>query len=251
MGSLGVARVEEGLGDRTLLLNLDEYEKLGKAIAEGRLDKRFLQLVRSLSQSRPRLVFLLSGAHGFDELDPIWSDNFIHAHLLRVGHLNREETVELITRPADDFPDVYDADAVEGIWTLAAGHPFLTQLLCQTVIRRANEDSLKRVPRSLVTAVAAEIVTEEVVPYFHDLWAKELTDAARTVLVGVAEQNGVGASRSLLESKVGADAGAALALLLRREVMLEGEDGYSFKVPLVGMWVARKAGLPLPAAASS
>jgi hypothetical protein len=49
------------LGDRRLLLNLDEFEKIGSAIKDNRISDRLFDQLRSMIQHYDRLGFLFSG----------------------------------------------------------------------------------------------------------------------------------------------------------------------------------------------
>jgi hypothetical protein len=56
------------LGERRLLLNLDEFEKIGSAIKDQRISDRLFDQLRSMIQHDDRLGFLFSGVQTLEEL---------------------------------------------------------------------------------------------------------------------------------------------------------------------------------------
>jgi hypothetical protein len=92
-------------------------------------------------QHGEQLAFIFSGTHKIEDMiGDYWSVLFNVAEYKRVGFLDREATVQLITKPVQPYGTRYDDLAVEEVLNLAAGHPYFTQLLCNVLVNQCNDD---------------------------------------------------------------------------------------------------------------
>jgi hypothetical protein len=239
-------RVENTLGDRTLLLCLDEFEVLERAIQDGRLDTRILSTLRNIVQHHPRIAVLLSGSHRIDELPPRWASTLISTNTLPISFLEEDDTRELIEKPVDDFPPIYSAAAVEHLVHITHCQPFLVQLTCALLVERMNAAG-RMPPQSFVEPQDVDAVIplalERGQSYFVDLWYNQAGgDVARRVLRAMAQAPGVQMSRVDVRT-LERDEDAlreAIATLLRREIIERVDDGYRIIVPLVAEYARRQ-----------
>jgi len=239
-------KVERKLGQRTLLLCLDEFETLEEAIREGRLDTRILSTLRNVVQHHPQIAVLLSGGHQIEELPPRWASALISTITLPICFLEEQDARELIEQPVAGFPAIYAPVAVERILHLTHCQPYLVQLTCALLVERMNAEH--RIPPD--SFVQAEDV-EAVIPlalerggnYFIDLWHNQAgSDVARHVLEALACAPETEMSRAEIR-QVGRDERAlreSLATLLRREIIERTDDGYRITVPLVAEYARRQ-----------
>lgn len=100
-----IAKVEKSLGEWTLLLCLDEFEKLDEGFNDGRFDKRILSTIRNLIQHHNRIAVLLSGSHHIGELPPHWADTLVTTQMIPLSFLDEANARDLILHPVPDFPD--------------------------------------------------------------------------------------------------------------------------------------------------
>ena len=128
-------KLQETIGERWILLNLDEYEYLEKMMNDGRMDDRIFQMLRTLLQNHARLTLLLSGAHTFEDLNPIWSHHLINARVIKINPLNESEARELITKPIPEYPLVFSDKAVQDIFYATACQPYLIQAVCRDLVK--------------------------------------------------------------------------------------------------------------------
>jgi hypothetical protein len=134
-------RIRERIGDRTLLLCIDEFEELGARVRSGALPKSVFSALRHLMQHGEQLAFIFSGTHKIEDMiGDYWSVLFNVAEYRRVGFLDRDSTVRLITEPVQPYGTRYDDLAVEEVLNLTAGHPYFTQLLCNVLVNQCNDD---------------------------------------------------------------------------------------------------------------
>jgi hypothetical protein len=96
------------LGERRLLLNLDEFEKIGSAIKEQRISDRLFDQLRSMIQHDDRLGFLFSGVQTLEELGPRWSNYFISVVPMEMHYLEPAEAEDLLLNPDPEFTLRYD-----------------------------------------------------------------------------------------------------------------------------------------------
>ncbi len=132
--------VRERIGERILLLTIDEFEELGARVSKDRLPPEIFPYLRHLIQHGEQLAFIFAGTHKVEELiGDYWSVLFNIAVYKKVGFLNREETMRLITEPVQPYGMVYDDLAIDEILRLTARHPYFTQLLCDILVNGCNE----------------------------------------------------------------------------------------------------------------
>jgi hypothetical protein len=132
--------VRERIGDRILLLTVDEFEELGARVNRGRLPHEIFPYLRHLIQHGDQLAFIFAGTHKIEELiGDYWSVLFNLAVYKKVEFLSREDTIRLITEPVQSYGMMYDDLAISEILRLTACHPYFTQLLCNILVNGCNE----------------------------------------------------------------------------------------------------------------
>ncbi|MCI0477877.1 MAG: hypothetical protein L0Y55_16670, partial [Anaerolineales bacterium] len=194
-------RVEDSVGARWILLNLDEYEKLAQMIDDGRIDARVFDFLRGIIQHHPRVTVLLSGSHTLDDVGAIHesplqtplSDYLINVRVLKIENLKEDEARELIVQPIDNFPLEYEPAAVERILAVTGCQPFLVQATCRDLVNALNEQNRTRATLADADRALDSVLTTGAL-YFQDLWGgRDSDDAQRAVMRAIATQKDVGA----------------------------------------------------------
>jgi len=239
---------EKALGERRLLLCLDEYEALEAGIAAGRYDERLLMALRHIVQHRHRVDVLLSGSRHLDELPPRWASHLVNTLTLPISFLEEPDARELIVAPVPDFPDIYRPATVEAILSLSHCQPYLIQLLCSLLVERMNK-ARRMPPDSWVEPADVEAVVplafERGEGYFSDLWRKESGgDTAQKLLEGMAETGPLDAATLKSIEPNPRALNTALRSLLRREIIAKENERYHIVVPLVKLYVGSLQTLP-------
>jgi hypothetical protein len=243
-------QVERALEKSTLLLCLDEYEKLEEAMQAQRLDGRILDLLRTIIQNRQHIALLLSGTHQLTELPAAWAGALINTMVLPVSFLDEADARDLIEQPVDGFPPIYTPAAVEHILHLTHCQPFLVQLVCGKLVQCLNE-ARRQPPDSYATPDDVQAVADDILAqppgYFHDLWHSQTGSAlARRVLERLAHAPGE-ALRSEKLRQLDPDSVAlreAIKTLREREIIARtDDDGYRVTVPLIAAYVRRETTL--------
>jgi hypothetical protein len=226
------------LGTRRLLLNLDEFEKIGSAMREGRVSDRLFDALRSLIQHYDPLGFLFSGVQTLEELGPQWSSYFISVVPLEMGYLTPTEAEDLLRNPDPDFALRYAPGIVETLLHLTRCQPYLLQLLGSALVTEANLIHTTLADEALLqSAIPAAFTSGE--PYFTNVWT-EFTGtneaevaAGQTLLLALAHHQ----PHTLQDPPTQ----AARQRLLRYHVIEQTEDGDRIEIPLFQQWVQERA----------
>ena len=227
--------VERTVGQKRILLCLDEYERLGEFV-EAFNNRAPLNFLRYVIQNRRRWIILLSGSHLLDELPGYWSDYLINTRPIRVSYLEREAARSLIVSPVDGFPDIYTPETVDAILEMTRCQPYLVQLACYEIVERLNHARRKRASPDDLQAVVP-VMFERGSEYFREIW-ESLADEERSILRRLARND---PSLRLETSLVEDGMGTYLRRLVRREIIEQHDGIYRFQVPLIQQYVLTEA----------
>ncbi len=210
------------LGEKHLLLLFDEFEELQHHVEQGHIGTGVFAFLRNLMQHERPVDFVFSGTHKLEELaGEYWSILFNIATYKQISFLERSEVERLVVDPVSPYGMEYDPLAVEHIYAVTAGHPFLTQLVCHELVAYHNETE-----RSYITVADVDVVLERIAErgeaHFKYVWA-EADPAQRACLLALAE---------LLAHTDGAPVEDVLALSERRGRPIDGETGVRAMVRL-------------------
>lgn len=241
--------------DATLLLVFDEFEAFENLVNDDILPPTLFTYMRHLMQHSDDLSFVFVGTRRLEEMtSDYWSVLFNIALYRQIDFLSKEAARRLITEPV--APHIlYDDLALDKIWRVTAGHPYFLQLVCYTLIKRANVKKTGYVTISDVNAALEEMLRLGEV-HFAYIWQRS-TYTERALLTAVAH---------LMERDVpfhptdlvqyleqysfrfdAAEVTAGLNRLVEREIMreitAEGTTFYELRIGLVGLWAAQNKSL--------
>jgi hypothetical protein len=231
------------LGERRLLLNLDEFEKIGTAINEKRLSINLFDELRHLIQHYDSLAFLFSGVQTLDELGPNWSSYFISVVPLEMTYLEPDEAESLLTDPDPEFALRYDRGIVEEIIQLTRCQPYLLQLLGSALVTQANLNHTQLVTPDLLQAAIPEAFTNGE-PYFTNVWTEFTGNNPAEIIAG--QEFLLELANGLAPGHVQDLTDAAIRRLRRYHVIEQTDNGYVFEVPLLERWVRERAVISIP-----
>lgn len=222
--------IEKSLPNKRFILSLDEYEKLEELSAN--IKDRVLNMLRHIMQTRTRWIVFFCGAHEPSELGGNWTSYLIGVRLLRLGYLEPHEARQLITQPIDDFPDVYEVDAVETLVRVTNGHPAFLQILCHQLIEslnlarrnQANPTDIRITVQNVHQAIESVFQTARAT--FDELWVNFKPD----------EQNVL---RSLALDRLADDPASVIQDLKTKGAILEVEGRLDYAVPLFKQYMQR------------
>ena len=231
----------DSLDDRQLLLNLDEFEKIGTAINEGKLSLTLFDGLRSLIQHREQLGFVFSGVQTLEELGPNWSSYFISVVPVEMLYLEPHEARELLINPDPDFSLTYASGLVEEILQITGCHPNLLQLIGAALVEKANERHTTTATADMLQAAIPHAFTLGT-SYFTNVWTEFTGNpqnptevrVGQTLLKDIAE-----GSQPVVEGNELAT--AALRRMERYHVLNQVDGRYAFDIPLIQRWVKERA----------
>jgi len=234
------------VGDRHILLMLDEAVRLQEQVQTGRLDNAIFEYLRHLMQHYEQLNFLFSLGSGLEQMEKEYAFLFNVALYKKISFLERPAAVELITQPAKAYYQVA-SPAVDRILEVTAGHPYYTQLLCHSLFNRWRQQGGLVVEVSDVEAVQEEVVERGLAVLKHT-W-EDSTPGEKAVVAGLAAAMGernrpVGRSEATqawerLDVTLPADETAKAMKSLTARDIISGDEQVKFAVDLQHYWVRK------------
>ena len=211
-----------------ILLCIDEYERWeGLFPGDRRALLQLLGLLRATIQHRRRLRVLIAGAAQVDELDPMWADHLVNLRTLTIGPLTRPETLDLLTRPSDDFPpDAIPPAVAEAVWSRTLGQPYLTQLYGSLLVKRLNDADRREATPADCAALDPAVLDQA------NTYLTNLVQAAPAAALAVLEALAQGLTVDL----AGQD--GATRRYLRRRGLVNADGGLG--IPVLGAYLQRE-----------
>jgi hypothetical protein len=239
------------IGDRTLLILMDEYELLEGKVDEGKLSNELFTFLAGLMDNKERLALIFTGSRRLEERDrKYWRELLRRSLFRKVGFLSEKDTVRLITEPVLGRV-VYGRGVVDVIHRLTAGQPFYTQVMCQNVVDYMNEHKQNWLTLADLKPVITDIV-DNPLPQMIYAW-DGLSDDEKLGLSLLAETLADGeayATAKELRASVKANdypvnlsentIRLTLEEMFRRELLeKDSAEGFRFKIELLRLWIRR------------
>jgi ligand-binding sensor domain-containing protein len=239
------------IGDRTLLILMDEYELLEGKVDEGKLSNELFTFLAGLMDNKERLALIFTGSRRLEERDrKYWRELLRRSLFRKVGFLSEKDTVRLITEPVQGRV-VYGRGVIDVIHRLTAGQPFYTQVMCQNVVDYMNEHKQNWLTLADLKPVITDIV-DNPLPQMIYAW-DGLSDDEKLGLSLLAETLADGASYATaqeLRASVKANdypvnlsentIRLTLEEMFRRELLeKDSAEGFRFKIELLRLWIRR------------
>jgi len=247
-----LGQVETALGEKRLVLAIDEYELLAEKIKDEILDKALIGYLRGLMQGTAQLTLVFAGLHTQEQMMRDYSHEFWgSARTLKVSYLSQQDAERLITNPTEDFRIDYDKDAMDCIIEVTNGQPYLIQQLCFDLVRRLNNrirnetfDGEFRIRLSDVQEViTAQLTSRDADYYFSGVWNQIESETDRQLLRIMAQSNQAW-SFSEIKAQVDRSEGDVLPALKRMERLdvldsktVDDEERWKFQVELMREWI--------------
>ena len=149
--------VAEAIGDRHLLLMIDEAARLDEQVQGGKLPADVFAYVRSLMQHANNLNFIFCIGERLELMQSQYALLFNVALYKEISFLDRKSAESLIARPTEGVY-TYDQSEVDRIIEITSGHAYFLQLLCHSLFARWQRDNKPEITAEDVDAVASEVV---------------------------------------------------------------------------------------------
>lgn len=241
----------------TLLLVFDEFEAFENLVDDGILPTTLFPYLRHLMQHSDGLSFVFVGTRRLEEMSAdYWSVLFNIALYRKIGYLSDASATQLICEPVK--PNlIYDDLALDKILRVTTGHPYFLQLVCYTLVKRANAQRTGYATVSDVNAALDEMLRLGEV-HFAYLWQRS-SQTERALLMAMAhlmDRDAPFHAADLIQFLkpydifiTPAQLMTGLNRLVERDILKEVTEGatslYELKIGLVGLWVARYKSLSM------
>ncbi|WP_099104262.1 AAA family ATPase, partial [Nostoc sp. 'Peltigera malacea cyanobiont' DB3992] len=246
-------QVEANL-DGGLIIALDEFEKIEDLIEAKKIPIDFMGFLRGLVQMSSKIAFAFAGLHTLEEMTADYFQPFFASVIpIHVDFQERAATRQILANPDNkDFPLDYIPEALDEIYALTHGQPYLVQLLGFQLVRRYNdfvfEQGRSRDPVFTVEDVEAVINDPEFFKrgryYFDGVWGQAARGAeGQQAIVQVLAPYPEGLSLDALAQSTGmndANLQEALNTLKRHDVVEETQGKWRIMVELFRRWVLQQ-----------
>ncbi|BAY12233.1 ATP-binding protein [Calothrix sp. NIES-2098] len=233
-----------------LIIALDEFEKIEELIEAEKIPQDFMGFLRGLVQMSSKIAFAFAGLHTLEEMTADYFQPFFASVIIiHVGFQERAATRQILANPDDDFLLDYTPEALDEIYNLTSGQPYLVQLMGFQLVRRYNdfvfEQGRSRSPVFTVEDVAAVINDPEFFKrgryYFDGVWGQAMRGAdGQQVIIQVLAPHPEGLSFDALAESTALGSEqlqAALDMLMRHDVVAQTEGCWRIIVELFRCWV--------------
>ena len=239
-------QVWEVLGERHILLMIDEALRLDEQVQAGSLEPQVFDYIRSLMQHNQQLDFIFSVGTRLGQLEGREFGLLLNTALYKeISFLSHKSAVTLVTQPVQDVFQLSE-EAINRILDVTSGHAYYTQLLCHSLFSRYAGEW------SVITAKDVENVLPEVVERgtvnLKYVW-DDSSQQEKLILVTMSEIT-ARENRLVMEEEIGivlrgheiyappAEVSMAFRSLVGREVLVRVEAySYKFSVDLMRMWL--------------
>jgi hypothetical protein len=239
------------IGDRTLLILMDEYELLEGKVDDGKLSSELFTFLAGLMDNKERLALIFTGSRRLEERDKKYWRELLRRSLFRkVGFLSEKDTVRLITEPVVGRV-VYGRGVLDVVYRLTAGQPFYTQVICQNVVDYMNEHRRNWFTVTDLGHVITEIVDNPLPQMIYTWDALSDDEKLGLSLLGEVLSDGIAyATAGELRASVKANdypvnlsentIRLTLEEMFRRELLeKDSADGFRIKIDLLRLWIRR------------
>lgn len=242
--------VKSRFPERAPLLLVDEYENLEARVKEGSLSQHILTFFAGLLET-DLVSFVFTGSKSLEVHDQaIWGEElFRKATSRKISFLTKDDTTRLITQPLQNKVD-FAPEVVAQIYTITAGQPFYTQMICQNLVYHLNEVQKRNVTLEDLQAVV-DGVLENPPPQLIFNWSEHSSERklALSLLAEFSEGPQAflsardlcqGIKRKKLELDLAPNFfHAELSSLFQDEYVLQKARKYGFRLDLYRLWVRR------------
>ena len=245
--------------NNSLIIAIDEFEKIEELIARKHIPTDFLGFLRGIVQMNPKIALVFAGLHTLEEMTGDYFQPFFASIIpLRVGFLSLGATRQILANPnsveslntteSEEFILDYTPQALEFIYHLTAGQPYLIQLIGFQLVRHYNQQMFEEgiVRNPLFSAEDVQIVINQKFfqqgrYYFEGIWgqaARDIVEQQEIIKALAPYPQGLSESDLIAQDKLKPDIFyQAIATLSRHDVVMPTDKGWKIIVELFRQWV--------------
>jgi hypothetical protein len=248
-----LTQVEGELGTKGLIVALDEFEQIEELIEAGKIPVDFMGYLRGLAHKSSKIAFALAGLHTLEEMTADYFQPFFASVIpIHVGFIEAGATHQILANPSiEDFPLDYTPEALDKIYELTHGQPYLVQLVGFQLVRRYNDEVFNtgraRDHIFKIEEVEAVVNDSEFFQrgryYFDGVWGQAARGASgQQAILRALAPSPEGLSIEALSQSTSIEIAAlqeALNTLKRHDVVEEIEGRWHIIVELFRRWVVQ------------
>ncbi len=235
------------LAGGSLILALDEFEAVQKAVENQKVGPEIYQFLRAKTQE-PWLALVFGGLHRLDEMSRDYQQPFYGSYEnIRVSYLAPNDAWRLIANPTEDFSLNYEPEAIKRIIAETGGQPYLVQQICRDALDQLNHELFDlasqrevRITVSDVDAVLGESFFRRGTVYFDGVWTQAGNIEQRALLRAAAHRDEL-CTLADLEVATHIEVNVLLRQLQwaeRNDILYKTDsDCWAFHVPLMQRWI--------------
>jgi len=239
--------------DKSLVLLFDEFDVIDDSSNKQAGTTFFPDLRQLLDLDHQRINFVFVTGRKIDDLSQIVLELFKEIANKPVSLLNRDDTVKLIRLSEQNKTLNWQNKAIEKIWQLTNGHPYLTQHLCSRIWDDLIYDSPpgKQAPTATLKEVEKEVESGDILKASENAleWLWDALPPAEQVVASLLADTG-GAKpmndeqlKEVLQKKgvqvITSDLRDAATKLDEWDLIeFVEKERYRFRVELLRRWVA-------------
>jgi len=148
----------------SILLCFDEVQWLVKRIGDPNdpLDDGFLSWLRSKIQTPSNIFVVCTGSESYEEMrkscprHPVWGN----MDAFNISFVSRAAMDKIATLPVKTDGVVWLTEALDRLWDMTEGHPWLTQILAEKVAERLNSERRRLVGPGDVNRAAEQAAAD-------------------------------------------------------------------------------------------
>jgi len=243
-----VEAVRDAVGDRRLLLMLDEFDKVLEGIDSGLTQQTVPENFRSLFHDHKGISGIITGSRRIRRLrEEKYSALFGIGLHIPVKALDKDAAIKLVTEPVQGQLR-YTKEARSMVVEECACQPYLIQYLCHTIFQICKREEVRAVSPEIVDRAATDLVQDN--EHFRHLWDEAGTDRKRYLVCLIdrlSEDERV--TYDVLSEYLGSEGISTQGLdrcledllereILSREEMRPGMMEYRLEVPLFSRWLS-------------
>jgi tetratricopeptide (TPR) repeat protein len=230
------------LDDRILLLTFDEFDTLEQPEIRETLATPLIEYLKRLFENEGlNFIFSIgSSGHKLENMQSAYTGFFKTALYRKISFLSREDCQQLITRPVQGVVD-YESAAVDRIFSLTAGHPYFTQLMCHELFALCQKTGRRLITHDEVESIQEDVIERGTVN-LKFVW-DEANNLEKWVLALLANSGGgtkiLELAQQLHQQRVrfsDSNLNGALLHLRDKDVI---RDDHHFVVQLLQLWLQK------------
>ncbi|EDN65560.1 conserved hypothetical protein [Beggiatoa sp. PS] len=160
-------------------------------------------------------------------MDSLWSDHFINLREVRIGHLDKTTSIELLTHPSSEFPaQAISTEIAATIFARTGGLPYLLQYYGSDLVEHLNEHNRQQANMDDLAIVEQQIL-EQATYYFRNT-VQNAPEPARRALIALAE------------NQANIEIDKPTRRWLKRRCLLTDTD--QLLIPVLGTWIHEEYG---------